>query len=121
MTVMPSLTGHHPSRRNQWLLPSLVDHRARHDGDVIWTEYPASPHSYGAGFKSVNYRQLANAVNGAAHWLERTLGGRSTTFETLAYVGPNDIRYMVLVLAAIKAGYKVCPGNRRHLRPDQWF
>ena len=29
------------------------------------------------------------------------------TFETLAYIGPNDLRYNVLILGAVKAGYKV--------------
>jgi hypothetical protein len=39
--------------------------------------------------------------------LEVSLGGKSTTFETVGYIGPGDIRYLILVVAAIKVGYKV--------------
>ena len=49
---------------------------------------------------------LARAVNRAAHWMEKTLG-RGSDFETLAYTGPNDARYMIFVLAAVKTGYRL--------------
>lgn len=88
-----------------WLLPSLIDHRAQTEPDTVWTEYPASPSTYDEGFKTVTYRKLANAVSGAARWIERTLGGKSDNFEVLAYMGPNDVRYMILIAAAVKAGY----------------
>lgn len=45
-------------------------------------------------------------MNRAAGWLEVTFG-RSSTFETMAYIGPNDIRYFIFVLAASYVGYKV--------------
>ncbi|KAL8948969.1 MAG: hypothetical protein Q9222_004891, partial [Ikaeria aurantiellina] len=48
---------------------------------------------------------MANSVNSLAHWLEKTLG-KSTTFETIAYIGALDLRYFILALAAAKVGYK---------------
>ena len=63
--------------------------------------------SYDAGYRKITYKGLANAINGAAWWLHQTLGP-GHNFETLAYIGPNDFRYNVFILGAVKAGYKVC-------------
>ena len=49
---------------------------------------------------------LANAINGVAWWMQQSLGP-AINFETLAYFGPWDIRYILLLLGAVKAGYKV--------------
>lgn len=43
------------------------------------------------GFDDMTYLRFANAINRASWWLERTFG-RSTTFETIAYSGPFDLR-----------------------------
>ena len=88
------------------LIPHLVDKRARLTPDAIYAEYPVSTVSYDKGYRQITYGDFANAVNGAARWLIDTLGpGQS--FETLAYIGPNDLRYPALILGAVKAGYKV--------------
>ncbi|MCJ1395312.1 hypothetical protein MMC18_008196 [Xylographa bjoerkii] len=44
--------------------------------------------------------ELANAVNKIAYWLEQNFGA-STVFETLAYMGPSDLRYAIVFLAAV--------------------
>lgn len=59
------------------------------------------------GFDDITYLRFANAINRASWWLERTFG-RSTTFETIAYSGPFDLRYPIFIIAAVKVGYKVC-------------
>ena len=88
------------------LVPHLVDKRARLTPDSIYAEYPVSTLTYDEGYRKITYKDFANAVNGAAQWLVDTLGpGKG--FETLAYIGPNDIRYPALILGAVKAGYKV--------------
>ena len=88
------------------LVPHLVDKRAALTPDNIYSEYPVSTLTYDDGYRRITYRDLANAINGVAGWLVDTLGpGRN--FETLAYIGPNDIRYPALILGAVKAGYKV--------------
>jgi acyl-coenzyme A synthetase/AMP-(fatty) acid ligase len=72
---------------------------------ALYAEFPISSTSYKAGYRKITYCDLANAVNGVARWLEKMLG-EEKNFETLAYVGPNDMRYNVMILGAVKAGYK---------------
>ena len=88
------------------LVPNLVDKRARLTPDVVYSEYPISAFTYDEGYRKITYRDFANAINGAARWLQTTLGP-GQDFETLAYMGPNDLRYPALILGAVKAGYKV--------------
>ncbi|KAK3174025.1 putative NRPS-like protein biosynthetic cluster [Lepraria neglecta] len=88
------------------LLPHLVDKRAALTPNIIYSEYPVSTSTYEEGYRKITYKDFANAVNGAAAWLVDTLGP-GKDFETLAYMGPNDIRYPALILGAVKAGYKL--------------
>ena len=88
------------------LVPNLVDKRAALTPDTVYSEYPVSTLSYAEGYRKITYREFANAVNGAAQWLVATLGP-GKDFETISYIGPNDIRYPALILGAVKAGYKV--------------
>ena len=93
----------------QWendLLPNIVDRLAGVIPEAPYAEYPISPTSYDDGFQVVTYKDFANAINELAHELHNSLG-LSECFQVLAYVGPNDLRYTALVLAAIKAGYVV--------------
>ncbi|GMF74613.1 unnamed protein product [Aspergillus oryzae] len=52
-------------------------------------------------------RQLAQAVNHVAWWFEQTVTEHCDT-TTVAYIGPNDIRYVICAIALAKVGYKVC-------------
>ncbi|KAI1212601.1 putative NRPS-like enzyme [Annulohypoxylon truncatum] len=88
------------------LLPHIVDRLARETPGAIYGLWPVAPDSYEAGFRTVTYAQLANAVNGLAWWLVEQLGP-GKDHEVLTYVGPNDVRLTALVLAAIKAGYVI--------------
>lgn len=92
--------------RNQ-LLPHIVDHLAKVTPAAPYSLYPNSPTTYDEGYQTVTYKDFANAINGLAWWLNDNLGP-SDTIEVIAYIGPNDIRYTALLLAAIKAGYVVC-------------
>lgn len=58
------------------------------------------------GFVDFTFKELAHVVNYTAWWIEKVLG-RSSTHETLTYIGANDIRYLVVVMACNKTGYKV--------------
>ncbi|KAI9650306.1 hypothetical protein NHQ30_000319 [Ciborinia camelliae] len=84
----------------------MVDHRAEVTPHLLYAEYPISPVSYDAGFRGFTYANLANAINGIAWWLRETLG-TPKSLETLAYIGPNDIRIPALILGASKAGYAI--------------
>ncbi|GLA30077.1 putative NRPS-like protein biosynthetic cluster [Aspergillus niger] len=85
------------------LLPNIFDHYAQVKPDAIYAEYPVDPMTYEKGYRPLTYKAFANAINGVAGWLTKTLG--PGTGETLAYLGPNDLRYPALVLGAVKAGY----------------
>lgn len=92
----------------QQLLPLILDRRAASDPNRVWAKFPVSPASYEQGFRAATYGQMRNAVNRMAWMLEETIG-TSTQFDTLAYLGPGDLRYHIVLLAAIKTGYKVMP------------
>lgn len=94
-------------RRTSDLIPHVLDHLAATNPDGLFAEYPISAVSYEEGYHSVTYKDFANAVNGLAHWIRDTLGEPQREYQVLAYMGPNDLRYPALVLAAIKAGYIV--------------
>lgn len=91
---------------NEILLPVLIDEIATNDPTALWIEYPTDPTSYDSGYKQITYAQLANAINGTARWMEDALG-HGENGETLTYIGPNDPFYGILIVAAVKAGYKV--------------
>ncbi|KAL1982511.1 hypothetical protein VTN96DRAFT_1236 [Rasamsonia emersonii] len=89
------------------LLPQVVDEIAASDPRRVWAAIPRDPDDLTAGYVDLTYAQYANAINRAAWWLEDRLGGKSSSFEPLAYAGPSDIRYTVFALAAMKAGYQM--------------
>lgn len=93
--------------RNE-LIPNIVDHLAKLTPDAPYALYPNSPFTYDEGYRTVSYKDFANAINGLAWWLSNSLGP-STNFDVVAYIGPNDVRYTALVLGAIKSGYVVPP------------
>lgn len=93
-----------PSRKQ--LLNHLVDGLARARPESVWAKVPRNEFDYAAGYRKITYRMMANAINGIAAWITEVLGP-SSTFETLAYFGSWDPRYIFILLGAVKAGYKV--------------
>ncbi|KAI0394176.1 nonribosomal peptide synthetase [Xylariaceae sp. FL0594] len=90
------------------LLPQLVDEVARTDPDRECFSIPRSASDPAQGWKPVTWKQYANAVNHVAGKIIENCGpAPAGAFPTIAYIGPNDARYVVIVLAAVKAGYKV--------------
>ena len=87
------------------LLPQVLDDLARNDRDQVYASFPRSSDLSG-GFRDVSVLEMARAVNKVAYWLDGVIG-RSTSFETVAYMGPFDLRYAIVFLAAVKCGYKV--------------
>lgn len=94
-----------PRYQKKQLLNHIVDGMARARPYALYAEFPKSATSFDAGFYKITYAALANAVNGAAWLLEQELGP-GKTHETLTYIGPRDFRHNVMVLGAVKAGYK---------------
>ena len=89
------------------LIPTIIDNHAKYHPDKIYAHIPEDPEILSKGFQKVTYAMLANAINKAARWLEDQLGPSDGTFETAAYVGPKDLVYPILVVAAMKCGRKV--------------
>lgn len=88
----------------QRLSPQVVDAHAASDPERIWASIARTDISQ--SFHDVTFKELAHAVNYVAWWIDGLIGP-STNFETIAYMGVSDIRYAIMVLAAIKCGCKV--------------
>ncbi|KIL93894.1 hypothetical protein FAVG1_02456 [Fusarium avenaceum] len=96
----------HPTQQSHGnrLLPSLVDEIAVTDpGRVFYsvtkTQDPAD------GFQDITAAEVARGVNRCAWHIEHHLG-RGENFPTLAFIGPQNPIYAIVVLACIKTGYK---------------
>ncbi|KAL8902865.1 MAG: hypothetical protein Q9207_004330 [Kuettlingeria erythrocarpa] len=88
------------------LLIHIVDGTATTRPSAVYAEVPKSFDSYEPGYRRITYRALANAINGVAWWLHHKLG-RGQDHQTIAYIGPNDLTYVIMILGAVKAGYKM--------------
>ena len=100
-------------RQSKKLLNHVVDEMARERPDALYAELPLSPTKFDQGFRQVSYRDLSNAINGMAWWFQHSLGpGRD--FETVTYLGPNDMRHNILLLGAVKAGFKASLDSQRY-------
>jgi hypothetical protein len=58
------------------------------------------------GFYEFKIKYLAQAVNYTSWWIDKTIG-RCSNSEIVSYMGANDIRYVIFVLACNKTGYTV--------------
>ncbi len=86
------------------LLPCVLDEWGRDEPDRLYVLVPRSP-NVAKGFVGVTMRQMTHAVDVTAWWLIETFGSGNGP-RTLAYVGPSDSRYPVLLLAAIKTEWE---------------
>ncbi|KAF4553644.1 AMP-binding enzyme-like protein 20 [Elsinoe fawcettii] len=93
-------------------LPRVVDDIATNHPDQTWMFIPKED-DIGKGYRAVSFSQLATVVNKMARWLEKTIG-TSDSRETIAYMGTNDTRYIITVLAALKTGYKILLTSTRN-------
>ncbi|CAK7236186.1 putative NRPS-like protein biosynthetic cluster [Sporothrix eucalyptigena] len=89
------------------LLPHIADQVAADTPDRALYEYPSSSTDLAQPWTTVTARQFADAVNRAAYWIRDMVGVPTdpSVFPRLGYSGPPDLRYYILVLAAVKAGY----------------
>ncbi|KAK3988746.1 putative dehydrogenase [Cladorrhinum sp. PSN332] len=111
-----------PSMRPEFgrrLIPHLIDERAILTPEREWVTIPNSSIPKD-GWRKVTYKQAANAVNRVAHKLVETTGKPEPgSFPTVAYVGPNDVRYLIFVIGAVKAGYKAMLISPRNSQEGQ--
>ncbi|KAM0341657.1 hypothetical protein ACHAPU_009903 [Fusarium lateritium] len=84
---------------------TLLDKIALEDPTRPFTWIPASD-SPQDGWKAVTFLQVNNATNYLAHAISRMTKGSTDQFPTVAYIGPNDVRYPMMLLACVRAGCK---------------
>ncbi|KAF5686208.1 NRPS-like enzyme [Fusarium denticulatum] len=89
----------------QRLLHDLIDEIAILDEGRIFTSIPISDDPVD-GFIDITYDRFAVAIDRTAWWLQKSMRGRPR-LETFAYLGRNDLRYQLLIIAAIKTCYKI--------------
>ncbi|KAL4885875.1 hypothetical protein BJY04DRAFT_230133 [Aspergillus karnatakaensis] len=90
----------------QMLLPAVINDLAQREPETLWAQYPSSSTTFNDGFKGITYAQFTNAVNACAHFITKALG-RASTGEPLAWLAPNDPRCSIMIIAAMKAGFKL--------------
>ncbi|KAL0944911.1 male sterility protein [Colletotrichum truncatum] len=94
--------------------PAIIDDRASYEPqrEAFFVPRTSNPRD---GWKAITYKEFANSINYMAQVIVRRFGSpQKDTFPTIAYIGQNDIRYGIMIVAAIKAGYKalfVSPRN----------
>ncbi|KAJ5524162.1 NRPS-like enzyme [Penicillium frequentans] len=86
------------------LWPTIVDHRARSAPSELVGLIPKSS-DVADGYQELTSDGLARAVDACAHWIEKHVGCAKRP-ETIAYMGSNDVRYLILILACHKTGYE---------------
>jgi acyl-CoA synthetase (AMP-forming)/AMP-acid ligase II len=96
------------AKHGQRLAISILDERAQSDPQSPWVSVPVDDEDLSKGYTDITYRQFANAVNHATHWLAGHLPSSEEPFQCFAYVGPKDLRYPILAMAAGKLGKVVC-------------
>jgi len=87
------------------LMPVIMDEIAKEQPGLVYASVSIAT-DISEGFKNVTFSDIASATNHIAAWIDRTLK-RSSSFDTIAYMGLGDLRYVVVFLAAVKCGYKV--------------
>jgi acyl-coenzyme A synthetase/AMP-(fatty) acid ligase len=87
------------------LWATIVDHRAQSAPNALVGLIPKGS-EVADGYHELTFQGLVHAVNACARWIETRIG-RAKQPETVAYMAANDVRYLVIILAFHKTGYKV--------------
>ena len=70
------------------LIPSLVDEYAKADPDYVFAKTPKTT-NFADGLQDITIKTFARAVNEIA-WRCESVLGKSTNFDTIAYIGPSQ-------------------------------
>ena len=87
------------------LLVHAIDEKAKWKPNDTFMRYPGAEWEM-KGYASISWVQYTNAINKVACWLDKHLGSNAED-ETIAYFGPDDPRYAIIVPASIKTSRKV--------------
>ncbi|KAK4888528.1 hypothetical protein LTR27_012589 [Elasticomyces elasticus] len=94
--------------KQQHLMPAAIDYRAKHIPDRVYAVLPKGDRLED-GFADLTYAAFARAVDATAWWLDEVLGtkapeSRFDDLNAVPYIGPNDFRYVLFTMAAMKTG-----------------
>ncbi|KAI4649945.1 putative NRPS-like protein biosynthetic cluster [Alternaria triticimaculans] len=85
------------------LIPQIMDQVARdHPNRVVFSI--AKPSGAGLAYRDISARAFAKAVDKTAWWLHAQIG-ESTSVRPVGYIGPHDLRHVLLTYACVKVGY----------------
>ncbi|MCJ1283549.1 hypothetical protein MMC26_002879 [Xylographa opegraphella] len=85
------------------LIPQIMDNLASTEPDRIIYSIAISS-DIACGFRHVSARAFVNAVDKTAWRLHNQIG-ESSVIQTVGYIGPHDLRHILLTYACVKAGY----------------
>lgn len=79
------------------LIPHIIDHKASEEPQKECFQIACSSLPQD-GWRTITFRQFANAINKCCHLIIAQCGQpKRDTFPTIAYIGPNDARYLVSI------------------------
>ncbi|KAH8165486.1 hypothetical protein CIB48_g2791 [Xylaria polymorpha] len=116
---MESLEGasHVPYGRR--LIPHVIDEIAHEEPQREAFQIPISAEPKD-GWASITFKSYANAIDRCAHKIVEICGrAPEHKFPTIAYIGPQDARYVVLMVAAIKVGWQALYISPRNSQEGQ--
>ncbi|XPS96951.1 hypothetical protein M3J09_006198 [Ascochyta lentis] len=93
------------AKQQQYAVPDYIDEAAQSVPNDIWAIVPRSTTSLDQGWHHFTYADLARAVNNMALWIEKNVGVSQHQGKIIGYMGANDLRYLVVLAATLKAGY----------------
>jgi acyl-CoA synthetase (AMP-forming)/AMP-acid ligase II len=97
------------------LLVTAIEEKARRLANHTVFRYPTVQWETD-GYRNLTWSQWSNAINKVAFWLDEHLNNADS--KTVAYLGPDDIRYAILMPAMIKTGRRVSGSRESRRTPD---
>lgn len=94
-----------PPHCGQRLLPQLIDQIAKDDPDRPLVSISREA-DVADGYIDVSFKTLAIAIDRFAWWIDQNVG-RSQELDPIFFIGPTDIRYLIILFAAAKTGHVV--------------
>ncbi|OAA53543.1 transferase family protein [Cordyceps fumosorosea ARSEF 2679] len=85
------------------LLPQIIDERAASHPDQVLFSLSTMVRNE-LQFRDITARQFARAIDKTAWWLEAQVG-KQTAIQPIGYIGPHDLRHVLLTYACVKVGY----------------
>jgi acyl-coenzyme A synthetase/AMP-(fatty) acid ligase len=95
----------HPGSPKPSLMIDVISEKAERLSNHTFMRYPKQ-HWETDGYDTMTWGQFGKSVDKIAHWLDQHLG-KSSGNDTIAYLGPSDARYPIILAATAKAMRKV--------------